>query len=327
MLANKVMEMGLKPVEEFLTLYPTDTKNHRWEIQFSTPIVAGKFSSYVSADRMNSKALFKIHVPTKSILLSRCPGNVGQQQLENALFPPLAGKITVVSRHTEQHYGTDGKPICYTGRRFINILESDFKKNKHLLPTFINMSDSSRKIFVNFEGSEQQCYNCRKTGHIARGCPKKLAPPPPSAHSTPIKSAETARELLSESRQPLINTSDVSTVSTPVSVRSVPRRRRYKVRSNRTYKDAPMIKKLTNELQKARKEQGQAPIDLSEPHMGSTLRQMIEALKKPGHCLSEFMKQLKETDTDYFSLTDDTDAEELDYLDNQPTDNSDSECD
>lgn len=188
---SRLPNTKIKPMEELITLYPIAKDGGKWEAQFSSQDVAQRFRTAVAVNTREIPTYpIRIHVASKSILVTRCPGDLSQDRLELLLFPPeKCGIVHVVSRLVEQSI-VEGVPVCYTGRRFINIAETDFVRIKKFIPT--HMVNGQRHIFVNYEGSLQQCYNCLAMGHVAKACPKKKnkrqrsveQPPPPAKKQT-----------------------------------------------------------------------------------------------------------------------------------------------
>ena len=84
--------MGIKPMKDLITLYPT--KENRAEATFSTQAILTKFEEAALADRANCSRLFRVNKPSKSIIVTRVPGNIQDKNIVKLLFPLRAEKST-----------------------------------------------------------------------------------------------------------------------------------------------------------------------------------------------------------------------------------------
>lgn len=211
-----IIAMGIKPMKDLITLYPT--KENRAEATFSTQSILEKFEEYALADRGNCSRLFKVNKPSKSIMVTRVPGNIQDKDIVKLLFPPRAGKVNLISSQIEKKLAKDGTPLYFTGRRFYNISEEEFNRVKLYIPSYIRVPD--HVMYIHYEGSRQTCFQCNSADHLIRDCPKSAKVNPGKRHFEPNSSStphskksnhsEVPRDNSDHNSNPVLSISDIS---------------------------------------------------------------------------------------------------------------------
>ena len=203
-----MIDKGLQPGEDLITLFPLTVRKH-FSVHFRSADSRDRFLSLIKEGVF--KDFIRLNQRLQSILVTRVRGDISDSELEGFLFPPSLGEVPIVSRHIERKKTKQGVPLWYTGRRFYKVPLEWFVKHKHVLPTHI--LDGDRKIFVSFEGARQRCFKCGSEDHLIRDC-KVVGEVDPS-----ISTISGARSLFSPDSTPVKTSSQTSkptrTASTP----------------------------------------------------------------------------------------------------------------
>lgn len=179
---------GLSYKTDYLTIFQTGEK--KFLIQCVSEEAKNRVIEKCSVSQA-AKNLFRIHVKSKSIMITRCYATLSKQELENMLFPPILGKVSILSRSIETKTTTDGDILFHTGRRFYTLPADEFERVKNIIPTFLIDPLDGNKMHVNFEGSQQQCFKCNSREHLIATCPAIQSEvvhqgPVPSAPPAPV---------------------------------------------------------------------------------------------------------------------------------------------
>ena len=82
---------------------------------------------------------------------------------------PLSDQLTSLVEILSRRRRNSGKKLWFTGRRFYQLRIEEFDRVKHILPTHLVQAD--HRMYVNFDGSQQRCFNCLNEGHLIANCP------------------------------------------------------------------------------------------------------------------------------------------------------------